>query len=66
MSFKIGDVVRHKCGGKKMTINRVLKNGRVECVWFEDTSLLKKTFLPDALERDLPSPLGEAPPLLVH
>jgi uncharacterized protein YodC (DUF2158 family) len=32
--FKVGDVVRLKSGGPKMTIGASMKDDRVECHWF--------------------------------
>jgi len=34
MSYKVGDVVRLKSGGPKMTVAVAKANGQFECVWF--------------------------------
>jgi uncharacterized protein YodC (DUF2158 family) len=51
-SFKIGDVVRLKSGGPKMTIDRFTFNHAtkkdnkdiVECVWFDNLKLNREIF----------------------
>jgi uncharacterized protein YodC (DUF2158 family) len=39
--FKIGDVVLLKSGSPKMTINDMLEDGKVECTWFDNKSILQ-------------------------
>lgn len=34
-SLKVGDIVSIKSGGMNMTIQRILADGQVECVWFD-------------------------------
>ena len=55
-SFNIGDVVRLKSGGPRMTVQDIgdysakgLKVG-IYCVWFEGTKKLSSAFHPDTLE----------------
>ncbi len=56
MTFQIGDVVRLKSGGPRMTIQSVgdfskegLKVG-VLCVWFKDQEKNQSVFHPNSLE----------------
>lgn len=61
MTFSIGDIVRLKSGGPRMTIQNIgdystsgLKLG-VLCVWFESTTKHSDVFHPDSLEHYRPS-----------
>jgi uncharacterized protein YodC (DUF2158 family) len=55
MDFKIGDVVKLKSGGPKMTVSTI-KDGEVWCTWFEDDKLARPYwFAPDMLERYTPN-----------
>lgn len=36
MQFKLGDVVRLKSGGPKMTVAEVTNDGYIDCEWFAD------------------------------
>jgi uncharacterized protein YodC (DUF2158 family) len=38
MGFQLGDIVRLKSGGPKMTVRKLMGVG-VDCVWFEGNSL---------------------------
>ena len=46
--FKLGDVVREKIGGPKMTINEYV-DGRCKCLWFVGAKLFKGTFSGESL-----------------
>lgn len=39
--MKIGDVVKLKSGGDPMTVEEVLENGRVRCVYFNKAGDMK-------------------------
>ena len=47
--FKLGDVVREKIGGPKMTINEYEKRG-YRCLWFEGARLSESSFPGESLE----------------
>ena len=52
--FKVGDVVRLKSGGPKMTITAIgdhLGEQKAWCSWFDGTKELKGTFTIGALEK---------------
>jgi uncharacterized protein YodC (DUF2158 family) len=49
VSFKMGDVVRLKSGGPKMTVYGV-EGSRVYCVWFEGSKKIEDTFEMDTLK----------------
>jgi uncharacterized protein YodC (DUF2158 family) len=40
MGFKVGDVVRLKCGGARMTVSKLFKSPErremVQCTWFDN------------------------------
>lgn len=42
--FKPGDVVQVKSGGPKMTVDVVIKDGEVTCVWFDDQGNLLRDY----------------------
>lgn len=52
-TWKIGDLVRLKSGGPKMTVNAI--QGRtgniIVCTWFVGTDFKEAEFSPDALEK---------------
>ncbi len=50
--FKVGDVVRLKSGGSRMTIEKV-DGDYVSCVWFEGAKMERATFLYDTLTPDI-------------
>jgi uncharacterized protein YodC (DUF2158 family) len=55
MTFKVGDVVRLKCGGARMTVSKLFKSreGRemVQCTWFDNkTREHRAAFEIDSLE----------------
>jgi uncharacterized protein YodC (DUF2158 family) len=54
MAFKVGDVVRLKSGGPRMTVESISKDemtrGTIWCVWFDKTDRKSGTFPEDALE----------------
>jgi uncharacterized protein YodC (DUF2158 family) len=54
--FSVGDVVRLKSGGPKMTVENVVfdtaeDNYSVDCVWFDDANeLQEETFVGETLQ----------------
>lgn len=53
-TFNVGDVVRLKSGGPKMTVTQIgerLGAPTVWCSWFDGTKKLDGDFPPSALER---------------
>lgn len=44
-----GDVVQHRSGGVRMTVERVLRDGNAECAWFVGTMLHRGLFPVTAL-----------------
>lgn len=64
-AFKVGDVVRLKSGGPRMTVTNAGDDmsGRpfVECAWFEGTTALNGAFPPLALLIPQPASSGGAP-----
>jgi uncharacterized protein YodC (DUF2158 family) len=49
--FSLGDVVKLKSGGPKMTVNNSYGDGRtLSCVWFVGTEQKEARFSPEALE----------------
>ena len=42
--LKVGDVVKLKSGGVKMTIEEIDNDGNVSCVWFDGTQLQRGEF----------------------
>ncbi len=54
-SFNVGDVVRLKSGGPKMTVEYIDPGSdagmKVDCVWFEDRKREIGTFAAAALEK---------------
>jgi uncharacterized protein YodC (DUF2158 family) len=49
-SLKVGDTVRLRTGGPKMTIVRI-QGDRAWCDWYDHAKLLKEAFLIILLER---------------
>lgn len=49
MSFEIGDTVMLKSGGEIMTVEGV-KDGKVECVWFNGKKVERSAFDPRTLQ----------------
>jgi uncharacterized protein YodC (DUF2158 family) len=56
--LKVGDTVRLKSGGPKMTIKEMGKYGmgstRIEakCAWFDGTKLIEQIFEPATLDKE--------------
>lgn len=48
--MKTGDVVRHKTGGQKMTVNRIYSHQAL-CYWFVGSDLRKDWYAVDSLKR---------------
>lgn len=44
MSFKIGDVVVLNSGSVKMTVEEVLEDGTICCIWFLNGEVLRDMF----------------------
>lgn len=59
MSFRIGEVVRLKSGGPKMTVQYVDEpssgNANVHCIWFDDSKMCTGQFPPTTLEEFVPT-----------
>lgn len=49
-SFSVGDVVKLKSGGPKMTVVSV-EADLVDCSWFKNEELMHGSFVPDSLEK---------------
>jgi uncharacterized protein YodC (DUF2158 family) len=49
-SFKVGDIVKLKSDSPKMTINKIIDEDRVQCYWFDASTLIHAVFHPDSLE----------------
>jgi len=50
MSFNPGDVVVLKSGSNPMTVEEILHNGKVLCVWYLEGRYENYTFAPEALK----------------
>ena len=50
MDLKIGDVVRLKSCGPKMTVCEIMDKG-VKCIWFHEGSLGTHVFLTETLDK---------------
>ena len=51
--LKVGDIVRLKSGGPKITVEQLGENyGKQQawCIWFDGTKKMEGVFPPDALE----------------
>lgn len=55
--FMVGDVVRLRSGGKRMTIEQI-DGDQVACAWFEGETLERATFIAGALVKYVPMPVG--------
>lgn len=54
-NFKIGDVVRLKSGGPNMTVDEIMDDNFVICIWFNPKQeKLRQKFHQDQLEKYLP------------
>lgn len=49
--FKIGDVVRLKSGGPKMTVDSLKGKDTVQCRWFEDKQVRSAEFSSESLKK---------------
>lgn len=49
--MKVGDVVQLRSGGPAMTVESTIGGSECMCMWFEGTTLRKKAFPTEALER---------------
>ena len=47
--FKVGDIVRLKSGGPKMTVEILLGDGELKCQWFDGSELQEARFDPDVV-----------------
>lgn len=56
--FEIGDVVKLKSGGEKMTIEEIDGEGYVSCVWFEGTQPQRSSFTAATLQKHKPATRG--------
>lgn len=48
--YKVGDLVRLKSGGPKMTVNSI-NSVWIDCAWFTGSKANRENFKPEALER---------------
>lgn len=48
-TFLLGAVVRHKSGGPRMTVGRIVTRDEVYCQWFVKSSLYSGYFNPNEL-----------------
>lgn len=53
--FEVGDVVKLKSGGEKMTIEEIEDDGYVSCVWFEGSQVQRGTFAAATLQKYKPA-----------
>lgn len=47
--YKIGDIVRLKSGGPRMTVNQIYDSGNVYCQWFAGNKLNSGGFEPNTI-----------------
>lgn len=52
--FEVGDIVKLKSGGEKMTIEEIDDDGYVSCVWFEGSQPQRATFVAATLQKFKP------------
>ena len=52
--FEVGDVVKLKSGGEKMTIEEIEDDGYVSCVWFEGSQVQRGSFAAATLQKHKP------------
>lgn len=52
--FKIGDVVRLKHGGPRMTITQIFSEEKVYAVWFSNDLEMLGSYFPSAALEDAP------------
>jgi uncharacterized protein YodC (DUF2158 family) len=50
MNFQLGDIVRLKSGGEKMTVESI-SDDLVDCVWMNDKKVERHSFEPVVLEK---------------
>lgn len=50
MALNVGDKVKLKSGGPKMTVTQVYPEGRVECTWFDGGTVQTANLPENALE----------------
>lgn len=53
-ALKVGDVVKLKSGGEKMTIESIDEDGDAICVWFEESQVQRGTFISATLQKHTP------------
>lgn len=53
--FEVGDVVKLKSGGEKMTIEKIEDDGYVSCVWFEGSQVQRGAFAAATLQKYKPA-----------
>ena len=49
--LEIGDVVRLRSGGPKMTVQQRTSPGTLNCTWFLEEELKRSSFTEDSLEK---------------
>ncbi|STX29971.1 Uncharacterized small protein [Legionella beliardensis] len=50
--LKVGDVVKLKSGGPRMTISYLGKEEQIECIWFDGNNKSKGYFHKDSVKLD--------------
>ena len=51
--YDVGDVVKLKSGGPKMTVEKIDEDEFIHCVWFDEMNVTQSQGFPaSALERD--------------
>lgn len=53
--FEVGDMVKLKSGGEKMTIEEIEDDSYVSCVWFEGSQVQRGTFAAATLQKYKPA-----------
>jgi uncharacterized protein YodC (DUF2158 family) len=56
--IEVGNVVRLNSGGPSMTVEEVLDDGQVKCVWFDKTRERTRTFNVTMLQKTTPEQHG--------
>jgi uncharacterized protein YodC (DUF2158 family) len=52
-SFQVGDIVTLRSGGVPMTVEEIIDNHEVRCIWFDEKGQLQRmNFVIATLERD--------------
>lgn len=49
--FNVGDIVKVKSGGPKMTVDQITHKGEVSCTWFSGSKMQTGYFHPETLQK---------------